>query len=45
MFPFVEKVKCGVYGVRYVACWLCALLGSLGKGIDTMGGRGYARHR
>ena len=45
MFPFVEKAICGVYGVRYVASWLCAVLGSLAKGIDTMGGRGDARRR
>ena len=43
MFPFVEMVKCCVYGVRYVERWLCAVLGSLGKGIDTRGGRGNAR--
>ena len=43
MFPFVEMVKCGAYCVRYVECWLCGVLGSLGKGIDTMGGGGHAR--
>ena len=43
MFTFVGMVKCGVYWVRYVECWLCAVVGRFVQGIDTMGVRVHAR--